>query len=396
MLNYEPILFQGREQLTGELVEWGTRAGESTIQQIVGSPGVGKSWFLAHLRIKFEEVNPLTFWLDLKDHISKSPTEFIGWLTRQWLPQITNDISNTAFANNLSGFTITGTLSNDIQALVKLLCARDQTVATPILLIDSLDEIDQDLQKLLEKYVFIPFLSGYCARIIVATRDNYRINTPELRWASSERVLLGLPLEATYEQLRARHEKLIALLQKLDDSSTRDWEEREQLETDLFTLFLIENDRRQETLSHLKQLNETVIQARSKSISDILQQLFKVGALPPYLTSWLWGRLMLSSRGELNEQDVEDCIKDYLIRATIPQDKQDMLINIAKQGSQPFIPEYVKGTLGVDIFSDEYRVFFEEGMIMHAEGTQRFRVDAGLVSLVQILESLDGQEGRRS
>jgi hypothetical protein len=172
-----------RPHVADPLLTWAsTRDMRHRVWSLVGSPGVGKSWWMAWLfhELHRKKEQPV-FWVDLSNDPGRegrtdlaSANSRLEWV-RAAISSAQVHCPSVRPASSTDYIVLLDQLIDD-------LCSdKCLGAAAPILLVDSFDEISIELRNELETRFFQRFISRSCTHIVIARRDNYALIGPQLR-----------------------------------------------------------------------------------------------------------------------------------------------------------------------------------------------------------------------
>jgi hypothetical protein len=223
-----PQLFVGRQQLLKRIDLWASEAQPRLrLWSLLGPPGIGKSWLLQQVRDRLHAAGRLVFWADLTQTIdyqlsvpanvavppamtsvavpatfTVSARDRVAWL-RAAIRQAKDSPCGAAIRDSHPNASLTVGL----QTLLDDLCDGCQPSQPPIFIVDGYDDVrDTDLAKI-DATFLSPMLERGCARMILARRDDMRLEDSVLRWNE-----LPVPLDA-FE--RGEGEEQLEKLQRL-------------------------------------------------------------------------------------------------------------------------------------------------------------------------------------
>ena len=192
---FSPELFVGRADVLNELLEWATASSVTRrLRSIAAPPGYGKSWLLIELSRYLKEQSDLFIVTVPTLELTSKPK------IEEWLPTVIRD--GQRFCDAVSSIDQSDSPGSIIFHLVEKLSI--ECNLRPILVVDALDELTEDQQRILEKQLLEVFWLLHDVRIIVSFRDENRLFRPSLRRGEKRIKLQTFSTDEGQEQLHKR------------------------------------------------------------------------------------------------------------------------------------------------------------------------------------------------
>lgn len=329
---FQAELYVERTELTQKLLKWIDHPKPShRLRSVVGAAGSGKSWFMAHLFLRLQDQKDVVpLWLDLSEQplhpdrgagmYVRNPIGALKWLQDiiQQIPWPKDEIpldSTASFATNFAHFAMR---IYDLQPKV-------------VLLVDSFDEVSHEEMRSWEEDVFSPFFRAACTRLIIASRNDYALTDPLLRWNDEVVELLGLEAPEQQQQAEARLH------------------------------------------------NEPDRQA-----SDLIPYLTE----NPFINTLLLRQL--GDRSRLSFEDLDACIQEVMQRVNLPEPSKKKVWELVAKLPRTWTARQMADRTGLRIDDRLLVPLFQAGVVSHVSGKAEYKVDAGIYQLIQ--QSLQAQK----
>ncbi len=192
--SFDSSLFVGREEELRQALQW-VEAGPKLIS-VIGSPGIGKSWFLGKLKEELTQRQGGHYWVGWWDVEDIQTVETLGHRLRQRIKHICRE------KNIELGL---GDLVAQVGDLSRIL--EEEKRLRPVWIVDGIDAIPDEVFQAL-----VAFLSAWVsrantlARIVAAHRKDQVFGYP-LNWSQAFLPLKPFPRQDGEEQLKKRHER---------------------------------------------------------------------------------------------------------------------------------------------------------------------------------------------
>ncbi len=195
---YNPLLFAGRAQIIREIQQWATNPGDQRLLSVVGSPGIGKSWVLEHIRHDLTSRGFLVLFADAHHLAGSGSTATLRQLIRQvaqQCPSLEADLQ-PLLDSNLHPEQVWAGLS-------QVLC-QARLSSKPLLIIDGLDGLSNPGDRNKVERQLIMFLQLDCTLGILARRDEWGLQHLPLRWMERPLKLVSFSQMEAQDQVQRR------------------------------------------------------------------------------------------------------------------------------------------------------------------------------------------------
>lgn len=182
--SYERELFIGREEPIQQAKDW-IRSGKKKILPVIGTPGIGKSWFLQRLKDEIQDgVKPLYLVVPVADPKAEND----NWDEQKIQSWVTSQVADLKRDNHACRFPEWDDLVEFPQMVTKIAEAMCQCYSNQRIpfFIDGLDALSEEAWQRFESQVITVFARHDCFRFILAFRNNQRLNAIHLKLQSEE------------------------------------------------------------------------------------------------------------------------------------------------------------------------------------------------------------------
>lgn len=218
---YNPSLFVNRPTVLDGIRAWADApAVEKRVLSLVGPPGSGKTWILKKLYEEWEK-NRFVVWLDIPSVVDRARGNIDALAFRRWIDKAVDAGQEYCSSLSVSSFVDVASMA---EGLANQLCQCNLDKA-PLVLVDGYDEIEEErTRKILCMKILQPLVEKPCMRLIIAHRDQYRLEGDALR---RNQTVLSLLLEESDEFAMQQFERLFTQARPSDPlPAARPWMKR--------------------------------------------------------------------------------------------------------------------------------------------------------------------------
>lgn len=192
---YDPTKYIFRPQI--EIAQSWLNERKKQLLTVSSPPATGKTWFLQHLKREFDRNGTVkALWLEVDDLTEPHSDDANGRRTisattkAQWFQNFLNQLTSQCPELNHVQFNQDEDISERIEKLTKEICQTCFFGKQVVLIIDNGDLLSDPDWHQFERTVIEPFAREGLLRLIVAMREDQKIQTVPLSW-SQQRLLLG-------------------------------------------------------------------------------------------------------------------------------------------------------------------------------------------------------------
>jgi len=351
-MSYQPNLYVHREEFFEKLQQWlSDPSPECRLRSLVGSPGIGKSWFMADVYHRLrQDSNYLPIWLDLSERAvypnedSKAPPEkfpdcksTVG--RQQWLRWVMEQGQVQESCPNITSFNPTVAFNSVFYQFVEDLIQKCGSY-TPVLLVDGYGEVGSvSVIEYLQEHIFATFLQPGCTRILIARRDEQELSHSVLSWNEE---ICRLPGFTETEKRQDQIKKL-----------------------------------RQEHTDHL-------------NVLDALEPYLSV---VPLINHMLFERAVVQHPHKLGKNDLQHCVAEIADRAKLSPESKEMLHTITQNLDKTWTALELQKKTSIKLGNSDLEQLFRAGLVHQITGTSRYQIDEGLYSLLQQIQQIEVDGG---
>lgn len=345
-----PELFVGRQAILDQLQAWiDDPEPDQRVLSVLGPPGMGKSYLAHRFRDEARQRGRLVFWINLTrspEIRGDEPDVVDGEGRKQWLANAVSAACAHPCGANVHAYDATVPVDSMLDALAADLC-KDCANLTPLLIIDSFEEIDDQLRLEIEEGLLAVFARRSCTRVVIFRRDEYALQSNDLAWNERRLMLEELKGNEPQQQLQKRLEN---------------WQVLAPLQPGVTSQLL------------------TVLQLTDQ--------------LPPYQ----WNHPGLNThllkhavqRHPLSQPLItKDIVKECLLAVTVAvaaggltsrlsEEQFQLLVDLANHLDPDWTERDLLQSLKVPIDDPRLKTLFERGIVAHRENTSRFYITPGL------------------
>jgi len=339
-----------RQELLDEIELWlHDQHPEYRLRSIVGTAGIGKSWFMADLyRILREDTRFHVIWLDMSEPaIDPFDKERVLPDCRTedgrcaWLQNIAQD-STALYTSNTYTFQSDAPFIPNFNKFVNMIGQQNPPIT--VLLVDGYDEVvEPHHQDFLQEHILSRFWGGGNTRILLARRDEDIISHPILSWNDDPLRLRGFEEHQSQEQITLRAEKT------------------------------------------------STVQVDPAQITSIFSPYFSVN---PFINTYLFDRLITNTPASINQSDVEACARAIIDRAELKDQHLVLIKNIVNTLPAEWVARELSEYLKMSLENELLDQLFKTGVVHQINGTARYRVEEGLHSLLSFLQVPEDYNGK--
>lgn len=310
---------------------------EYRLRSIVGTAGIGKSWFMTGLYQRLWDDSQFhVIWLDM----SQSATDPFDKEKNlpdcrtedgrcAWLKKVAQD-SAAKYTPDIFVFQPDAPFVSNFREFVNVIGRRNPPVC--VLLVDGYDEVlVPDHQDFLQEHILSRFWGGNNTRILLARRDEDIISHPILSWNDDPVRLKGFQESQSREQVQRRAK------------NTKD------------------------------------IQITPDRIPQIFAPYFSTN---PFINTFLFNRLIKNTPLTLKSIDIDACATAVISRAGLSSNHLQLAKNIAQTLQEEWTARELSDILTIDLEDATLSDLFKAGIVYQIPGTAKYRIEEGLYGLL--------------
>jgi hypothetical protein len=305
---------------------------------IVGTVGVGKSWFMADLYNWLDkEEQFLPIWLNLREtdadilDIVGNPIFDITSIEgrEEWLAWIVNQAKRKCASIRESFFL--GTFTAKYEVFTRELCQTCPELI-PVLLVNGYDElVSERARDFLLEHVVHTFFSSRCTKIIMSRLDEKSLPHGMLGW--NEKITVLPPLR---------------------------------------------DDQAQKQLASLTKNTE------------VIDALFPFLSGNPWVNAFLLNQITNRYPIEITPNDIRACLQTLLKRADLdPRSYLELLKNLSYNLPDSWTIRQLRQDLNMHVEDPLIESLFKAGFIRHIKGTSRYQIDPDIKRLLLQVQKLE-------
>lgn len=334
---FQPDLNVHRQGMVDAILDWLRQPyPEFRLRSIVGTAGIGKSWFMSDLlRELSEDAEFHIIWLDFS-------RKAVHPLNREDLPDCLQEngrlawMSNIIEASNLQYDRKIFTLHPDVnfipafRAFVQAIGRQNPPIS--ILLVDGYDEIpsasDQDY---VQEQILSRFWGGNNTRILLARRDEDLISHPILSWNDDPIRLPSFANDESQEQVLLRAQ-----------INAPDGIDIDQIPK-VFSPFLTGN---------------------------------------PFINAFLFDCFIENTPPTISDTHIDACLMAVMDRARLSAEHIHLVKEIVKSLPAEWTAKELSERLNIRLEDKNLAALFEAGIVHQISGTANYQIEAGLYRLL--------------
>ena len=326
---FDQALNVKREEPLAEMLDWAlSPAPRYRLRSVVGAAGIGKSWFLADLYQELLRHGPRikVWWMNLSAHpihpISQNPEPDLH--KREGFDTWLTDVSRQPFS---SGTEFSARLDQALNSI--------PNSTRIILLVDGIDEIPPGTghRDWVEKQVLAVAYHNERVRIILARRDDYGLTHPILRWND-----------------------------------------------DLYRLSGFKETQRRQQIAHRHAAREEASVPSEGLVQELLSPSLGEN---PFINSCLFEKIIAFPSSSLTWEQRKSCAQRFSERAGLSSASFDLLERLVDALPEAWTAKELAVYVGITINDPALEPLFQSGIVFGVEGSQRYRVDAGIYRLLK-------------
>ena len=339
-MNKEPYrldLNVQRQELIDSIQLWIDEASPNyRFRSMVGTAGIGKSWFMADLYWKLIDMDQLhIIWLDVSKkalhpkHGPHQPNIFEEEGRLNWLQTVVVE-SNQKYGREIFAVPPDIEFVAAFRGFVDAIC--QQNPPASVLLVDGYDEIESIAdQEFLQEHILSRFWGGNSTRIVLARRDEDTITHLMLSWSDEVIRLDGFNAKQKQEQIKKRAQKA-------------------QSEVDT---------------------------------QQLLESLTPYISSNPFINTYLFMRAADHESHSITRSDLHDCFMDILDRAGLDSRPAKVLRDIANSLPETWTARELNAILEFNLEDPSLENLFNTGIVYQIAGTSRYQIEPGLYALLK-------------
>ncbi len=376
-------LFVGRYAELEDFTEWLKHVSGKQLLLLTGPVGSGKSWLLTRLYLSLHDVQ-FVLWLDLTPGAVHPSTQMsiidlgVPEKRQQWFVDMVAEAERVV-AEHIIDYDHTVSfvmmLNGFLTKLVKQLPLRGITAA-PLLIVDGFEDLKTDLRDFVEDQLVDGFLHHKQIRVLVASRYEDPFVHPYLRMSTQVMSLAGLSeidIQRQIQQLASVVNRLIHLLIASQNSTSLS--DAEQKEREALSQLLFNGLPSSIGVDSISRLTDTDVQRAIDTIQPYLTGI-------PFTNVLLFIRAALAA-GQVQAQDLWDCVAACCIRAGLGEQETKFLFDLANKLPESWTQFQLKEA-GFRLMDDERLVnLYQAGIIYVQNETFRYAITPHLYQLIK-------------
>lgn len=328
-MRFVQVLNVRREESLAEMLGWAlSPAPRYRLRSVVGAAGIGKSWFMADLYQELLRHNPriTVWWMNL----SANP---IHPISQNSEPDLHNLKGFDAWLTDVSGQSLSP--DGDFSAGLEFALNSIPNNTRIILLVDGFDEIPPGTghRDWVEEQVLAVAYGNERVRIILARRDDYGLTYPILRWND-----------------------------------------------DLYRLSGFKETQRRQQIAHRHAAREEASVPSEGLVQELLSPSLGEN---PFINSCLFEQIIALPSSSLTWEQRKSCAQRFSERAGLPPASFGLLERLVNVLPQEWTAKELAVYVGITIDDPGLEPLFQSGIVFNMEGSQRYRVDAGIYKLLK-------------
>lgn len=346
-----PELFVGRQAILDQLQAWiDDPEPDQRVLSVLGPPGMGKSYLAHRFRDHARQLGRLVFWINLTrspEIRGNEPDVVDGEGRKQWVAKAVTAACAHPCGAKVHAYDATVPVDSMLDALAADLC-RDCADLTPLLIVDSFEEVDDLLRLEIEEGLLAVFARRSCTRVVIFRRDEYALQSNDLAWNERRLMLEELKDSEPKQQLQKRLDNWSVLAPQQPGVTS-------QLLTDL----------------------------------KLTDQLWPYQWNHPGLNTHLLKRAVQHHQLGVQPLITKEIVKECLLAVTVAvaaggltsllSDAQfQLLVALASQFDSDWTERDLYQNLKVPIDDLRLKALFERGIVAHREKTARYYITPGL------------------